>query len=213
MAIFKGGNKANSEVVVEEGAARTMIVPRGSGYAASATTGTIAAALAVNSAVFSMRLDPGSTVRAFIERIRLQWTCIAAFTTPVTVGRRLELYRGSGAAHTGGSAITAAHKKSPTSGGSEFDTALGGDMRVASTSALGASGITFEAPAIRSLSLVHVGNAGNFIERLWEFHATEAAPIQLEPGQLIAIRNPVVMDAAGTWTLGVDVDWHEASAI
>ncbi len=32
-------------------------------------------------------------------------------------------------------------------------------------------------------------------------------------GQVLAIRNPVVMDAAGTWQLAVAVDWYEAPAM
>lgn len=46
-----------------------------------------------------------------------------------------------------------------------------------------------------------------------DFAASESCPIILEPGQLIAIRNPVVMDAAGTFQVSVAVDWHEAFAL
>jgi hypothetical protein len=193
-------------------AGRLAIVPRGVGFAASGTTGVIAAALAVNSSVFAMRLDPGSPRRAFIDRLRLEFTCLVAFNTPITAGRRLALFRGSGAAASGGAALVATAKHS-TNDQSEFLIANGGDIRIATTAALTVTGITYEASSIRELSLVHVGTAGAFREVVWEFAAAENAPIQLEPGQVIAVRNPVVMDAAGTWQLSASVDWYEAPAL
>lgn len=189
---------------------RTTTVPRGNAYAVTNITGTIGAALAANSAVFAMRLDPGSDVLAFIERIRIQYTTIVAYTTPITAGRRLALYRGSGAASSGGTAITTVHKKDSTSSGSECETAQGGDIRISTTGALTVTGITWEADPIRTISLVHVGAAGAYYEAILEFHASECAPIILQPGQLLGIRNPAAMDAAGTWQLAINVDWHEA---
>jgi hypothetical protein len=193
-------------------AQRAVVVPRGVGFAASGTTGTIGAALAANSSVFAMRLDPSSPRRAFIDRLRLEFTCLVAYTVPITAGRRLALFRGSGAAASGGTALVATAKHS-TNNQSEFLTANGGDIRIATTAALTVTGITYEASSIRDLSLVHIGTAGAFREVVWEFAAAENAPIQLEPGQVLAVRNPVVMDAAGTWQLSASVDWYEAPAL
>lgn len=205
----------SSEIAILEtgtGAQRQVIVPRGYGYCSAAITGTIGAALGANSSVFAMRLDPSSAKRAFIERIRLEFTSIVAFTTPITAGRRLSLFRGSGAAASGGTAMTAVPKHS-TAPGSEFEIANGGDIRISTTGALTVTGITFETAELRALLLVHVGAAGAYTERIWEFAAAECHPIQLEPGQVLAIRNPVAMDAAGTWQLAVNVDWYEAPAL
>lgn len=189
---------------------RVAMCNRGTAYGISSVTGTMAAALGANSSVFVMRLDPGSANRAFIERVRFQFTTIVAFTTPVTAGRRLGLFRGSGAAASGGTAIAVAIAKHSVSATSEFNAANGGDMRISTTAALTVTGITYEAEPLRLVTLTHVGAAGGHYEGIWEFHATENAPIVLEPGQLLALRNPVAMDAAGTWTLNVNVDWHEA---
>jgi hypothetical protein len=194
-------------------ALRTTVVSRGFGYCVANLTGTIAAALGANSSVFAMRLDPGTSRRAFIERIRLQFTTIVAFTTPITAGRRLALFRGSGAASSGGTSIATAVPKHTTADTSEFNVANGGDIRIATTGALTVTGITFESDPLRLLSLVHVGAAGAYIEQSWEFRSGEAQPIQLDPGQLLAIRNPVAMDAAGTWQLSVNAEWHEAPAL
>lgn len=212
MAIIENG-ATSTQAKVEAGNTRAITVARGDAYAVSAVTGTVGAALIANSSVFAMRLNPSSARLAFIERIRLQYTTTVAYTTPLTAGRRLALFRGSGAAPSGGTAITTAVNKSTTSPLSEFNTAQGGNMNVATTGALTVTGITFEADPIRTMSLVHVGNAGNYAEMLWEFHASECAPVVLQPGQVLAIRNPAAMDAAGTWQLVVNVDWHEAVAL
>lgn len=214
MALIQDGVDGSRILAVEPGisAARVALVSRGYGYSTAATTGTVAAALAANSAVFLMRLDVGSPKRAFIERIRLEFACLVAFTTPITAGRRLGIYRGAGATATsGGSAITAVPKHGSTDT-SEFSIANGGDLRIATTGALTATSATFEA-AFTDMSLVHVGTAGAYRDVLYEYGGAEAQPIQLDPGQLLAIRNPVAMDAAGTWQLAVTLDWHEAPAL
>mgnify|MGYP006375116803 FL=1 len=59
------------------------------------------------------------------------------------------------------------------------------------------------------MSLVHVGGAGSFYECIFELNANESAPLVLQPGQLMAIRNPQVMDAGGTWQASIRVDWYE----
>jgi len=191
---------------------RVNIVPRAGGYSVSSVTGTIGAALAANASTFAMHLDPSAPVRAYIERMRIQYTTIVAYTTPITASRRLALFRGSGAATAGGTAIATVAKKHSVLSGSEFEAAQGGDIRIATTSALTVTGITFETDPIRTMSLVHAGAAGSFVEQMWELNAGECHPVVLEPGQLIAIRNPVAMDAAGTWQLCVNVDWYEAAA-
>lgn len=215
MARIEDGSGGAGVVAVEAGinAARVTHVARGTGFGIAATTGTLTAAIAANSTFFAMRLDPGSAVRAFVERIRVEYTTIVAYTTAVTAGRRLALYRGSGAAASGGTAIAAAIAKHSASNTSEFNSANGGDIRISTTGALTVTGITYEANALRELSLTHLGAAGASRDLVWEFSAHESQPIQLEPGQLIGIRNPAAMDAAGTWQLAVSVDWYEAAAM
>lgn len=184
---------------------------RGSTFVVSNNTGVIAAALAANSAIFAMRLDPGAgNKKAFISKIRLAYTCIVAFTTPVAASRRLALFRGSGAQPSGGTAITLAGKKDSASTDSEMETAQGGDIRIAANGALTATGITFEAQELLFLSMAHAGASGNFAEETYDL---EDNPIVLAPGQLLAIRNPVVMDAAGTWQLSLSIEWYEEDTV
>lgn len=215
MALIADGRTVAGNAAVESTKTlRSALAPRSlNNYATSSVTGTIAAAAAANATFFAMRLDPGAGRLAFIDRVRCQYTTIVAYTTPVTANRRLALFRGSGAAASGGSAITEGVRKDTANGSpSEFDAANGGDIRISTTGALTVTGITYETNPIRTQSLVHAGAAGAVSEWVWEFAATECAPIVLQPGQLIAIRNPVAMDAAGTWQLSVSVDWYEATA-
>jgi len=189
-------------------------VGRAPSYSTANITGTMAAALGANSSIFAMRLDPaaGASYKAYIEQIRIQFTTIVAFTTPITAGRRLALFRGSGAATTGGTAVALAAKKDTADGNSQFNSGEGGDIRIATTAALGVAGITFEADPLRLMTLVHVGTAGAHYEAVWEFSANvSGGSCVLNQGELFAIRNPAAMDAAGTWQLGVSVDWYEGN--
>lgn len=196
----------SSGLNVVDGAAYVAVRPVGEGYSISGHSGTVAAALGANSSVFAMRLDPGTTRVAYIERVRIQFTTIVAFTTPVTAGRRLALFRGSGAATAGGTAAPAVSKDT-TNQPSEFLIAQGGDSRIASTGALTVTGVTYETDPLATISLAHVGAAGAFTEWVWD--ANQHTPIVLQPGQLLALRNPVAMDAAGTWQFSITVDYYE----
>lgn len=212
MIISSGQSGTPSDLRIEsdKSAERAITVPRGVGHGLSAVTGVLAAALGANSTVFAMRLDPSSAVRAYIDRIRLQYTTIVAYTVPLTAGRRLGIYRGAGAGTTGGTSIPSVVKKHTLLASSEFDTANGGAVSIAATAALTVAGITFEADPVAMMTLSHVGAAGAYLETVFEFAPSESYEIVLEPGQLLAIRNPIAMDAAGTWQLGVNVQWREA---
>lgn len=179
-------------------------------YSLSSVTGTIGAALAANSSVFAMRVDPGSSKNAWIRRMRITYTTIVVYTTPVTAGRRLALFRGSGAAASGGTALsTAIPGKDSTAANSEVQTSEGGDARISTTGALTVTGITFEAQELATMSLVHVGAAGASFDQEWLWDSGPEHPLVLRAGQLLAIRNPAAMDAAGTWQAAVTVDWCE----
>lgn len=199
--------------VNSEGALYTVSIDSsGTHYALAAKSGIIAAAATSGAAVFAMRLDPAAgALRAWIDSIRLSWTTITAFTTPVTATRSIVLTRGNGAAASGGTAIPTATKKDSSYAGSEFDSALGGDMRIASTGALTVAGITFDSSNFAEMTLAHVGSAGGFYEEIYEL-SVRNHPIELVAGELLSVRvGGTTMDAAGTWVLGVEVNWREAT--
>lgn len=208
MAVIQDGTSGTLATVSSFKAMRTVSVPLNYGAAVNQITGTVAAALALNSTVYAMRLNPGATVSAFINRVRLRWNTVAAFTTPVTAGRRIAVFRGTGAAASGGTGVATASLFNSASATSQFNAANGGDIRIATTAGLTVTGITYEAEPFLQMPLTHVGAAGGFYDFEWVSHRDNA--IVLAPGQLLAVRNPVAMDAAGTWTLQVLVEWNEA---
>lgn len=202
------GTEVNSE-----GALYTVpLNASGNHYTVVGRTGTMAAALAANSTIFAMRFDPAATKNAWIDSVRLRWTTIVAFTTPVTATRALSIVRGNGAATSGGASIPVADKKDSNYSASEFDLALGGDIRIATTGALTVTGITFETTYFADIPLIHVGTAGAYYETVYEY-SVRNRPIELHAGELIAIRNgATAMDAAGTWVLSVEVNWRESTS-
>ena len=82
-------------------------------------------------------------------------------------------------------------------------------MRIATTGALTVTGITFAGPELEQFPLAAYGNAGNVAETVFDYKATGG--LELLPGELLAIRSPQLMDAAGTWQLTVDMDWTEVA--
>jgi hypothetical protein len=217
MAVFRNKSLTNA-IEVENGisAARSVVTSRGDGFCVAATTGTMAAALGANSSVFVMRLAPNSPVAAYIERIRIDFTTLTAFTTALTASRRLAVVRGSsatasssGTSLAGNSAIVAKNGQAI----SYFANSNSGDIRIATTAALTVTGIVAESTSLAELSLAHIGASGGFRALMLGGQELADSPIQILPNQLLAIRNPVAMDAAGTWQMSITVDWYEAPFI
>lgn len=201
------------EVNSENAMRITALPPTGSYYVSANKTGTIAAAAAAGAAVYAQRLNPGYAGKAYIDRIVLRWTTIVAFTTAVTQTRSIVITRGAGAAASGGTAITTMAKKDSAYAASQFDSAVGGDTRIASTGALTVTGITFEAVNLGEITLAHVGAAGAYYESIIDLSQARGHPIELNPGEMLTVRvGSSAMDAAGTWGLGVDVQWRESTS-
>lgn len=213
MGIQLIGNGGVVADVNSERALQSVVVPpAGTYYAAASKTGTIAAAAAAGAAVFTMRLNPSYGGKLYLDRIRLRWTTIVAFTTAVTQTRSIVLTRGTGAAASGGTSMATAVKMDTTYAASQTDVATGGDVRIATTGALTVTGITWEAQNIIEATLAHVGAAGNYYEELIDLSQSRGHPIELNPGELIGVRvGASAMDAAGTWSLGVNVKWREST--
>lgn len=208
-----GWTSGNGVEVNDENALRTVdLGPSGAHYTVAAKTGTIAAAAAANAAVFAMRLNPGYGGKAYIDSVKLRWTTIVAFTTPVTQTRSIVLVRGAGAAASGGTAIAVATKKDTAYAVSQFDSATGGDIRISSTGALTVTGITFESTNLGEVTLAHVGTAGAYYEHVYEFSLRNHT-IELNAGELLAVRvGASAMDAAGTWSLGIEVSFRNSTS-
>lgn len=205
-------NSVGAEVNVDGALQIVDVAPSGAHYTVATKTGVVAAAAAAGAALFAMRLDPGAgSTMAWIDSVRLRFTTVTAFTTPVTATRSLVITRGSGAAAAGGTGIATATPKDTDYAASEFNTAVGGDLRIATTGALTVTGITWEATNIAECTLVHSGTAGAYYETVYEF-SVRNHPLELHAGQVLGIRvGPSAMDAAGTFVLGVEVSWRESA--
>jgi hypothetical protein len=84
----------------------------------------------------------------------------------------------------------------------------GGGAQIATTGALTTTGITYDNTEVKRIGLAHVGAAG--ANATYEFFDLSTNSILvLHPGELLAVRNPVAMDAAGTWILNLSIDWIE----
>lgn len=191
------------------------------GQVGAASTGTVAAALAADGAVWTLRypesvaavLMPGAGAanakKLYVGRIEVVVTTIVAFTTPVTAGRHLKLVRGTGPAGTadpsGGAAWTPARKRS------DFDANVEalGVGRVATTGALTTTGFTFETAALARMPLAGAGAAGAVASASFVFDGRQAAPVILLPGQVLALAAGATFDAAGTWEAFINVDFAE----
>lgn len=202
-------NSANIQRIDSGGVARTSVYPIGESYATSGVTGTMAAALGSLSPVFLMRASATAGNRvAQIDRIRIQYTTLVVYTTPLTVGRRLAIFRGSSSSPvtSGGTAIDPNPPKNLAMGASIFDSAGGGDTRIASTGTLAATNVVFEATPLKVMSLAHAGAAGAYYEQVMDF---QDHPLTIRAGEVLAIRAGQAFDAAGTWQLAVMVEWRE----
>jgi len=186
-------------------------VNRGPGFVLAAQTGTIAAALAQDSVVFAMRADTtaGSVNGVFIDRMRLAFTTIVAFTTPITAARRIGIYRATnaGAEVSGGTDVTASIRKKDSAGGSSTVA----KAFIATTGALTAGGLAREASPLAQLDLVNVGTAGARAEFIYELGGG-GYPQEwcINPAEYLVVSNPVAMDAAGTFQLSIgELSWYE----
>lgn len=162
------------------------------GQSFSGFTGTMAAALAANSTVLALRYPLASTGKGLIKWLHCHYTCLGAFTTPVTAGRRLALKRGSGGDASGGTNLDFVRDQS-----SSDETLWTG--QVATTGALTMTGVTYETAVRARLMLSQAGAAGADYDEIWNFDD----PLVLLPGELLGIVAPVAFDAGGTWQLSV----------
>lgn len=191
------------------GSLRIDSCPRAPTYAVSSVTGLIAAAAGANGCFFALRNSLANTRNIHISQFRIQYTVTTAFTTAVVAARRLCLYRGSGAAASGGTTLATPTQMNPFFPISGASATLGGDARISTTGTLTVTGITFETQEFESFQLAGNGAASsiNVFDRRYD--ASGSKRLELSPGQLIGLRNPVAMDAAGVWQVAVDLEWFE----
>lgn len=184
--------------------------PQASPYSLAGITGTMAAGLVQDALVFAMRAAPSpangpARSPLQVDGLYLAFTTAIAFTTAVTLGRRLGIFKGTVASPTGGTALVPVPKRTNDAGG---DNGLEASPRIATTLGLTAGAFVRSADALGFLDLSAFGAAGARVEKYYPFLDSVDGPVVLEPGELLVISNPVAMDAAGTWQLLVEAEYR-----
>lgn len=197
---------------------RVIQAQRGFGFCVSGQSGIIAAALAQDSVIFAARCsaqavaagtDPNAPKQMVLSRLRVAFTTITAFTTPVTAGRRFSLHRASNA----GAEISAQTLLVAVKRDSRAPASIVTPIRIANTAGITVGGLTLETDPIAVFDLSHTGAAGGRAEFELTRAQLGAHPECINPGQYLAIKNPVAMDAAGTLNFSViDCEWEEQRA-
>jgi len=185
-------------------------------YAYGGFTGVLPAALGANSEIFQFRWS-NATNFAVIRKIRISAAVSTTFFA-AGVPMQIDLVKSSAwtVAGTGGTGLTlAALLKRRSSMGSSLMTA--GDMRIATTAALGAGTKTLETLSLSNLiaaAPITASLNGTIIAPgtiLWQGEVGDGEhPLVLAQNEGFSIRS-VAVPATGTWMASINVDWTETT--
>lgn len=180
-------------------------------------TGILPAALGANSEIFQFRWAD-ATRFAVIRKIRIAASVTTTFFA-AGVPVQIDLVKSTAwtVAGTGGTAISpAALLKRRTSMGSAV--LASGDMRIATTAALGAGTKTLETLALATVLAggpITASLNGTIIVPgtiLWQAEVGDGEhPLVLAQNEGFSIRS-VAVPATGTWQAAVNVDWAEVAS-
>lgn len=186
-------------------------------YAYGGFTGILPAALGANSEIFQFRWADATRL-AVIRKIRISASVTTTFFA-AGVPVQIDLVKSTGwtGAGTGGTGLTlAALLKRRTSMGSSL--AVGGDIRIATTAALGAGTKTLETLSLGSILAggpITASVNGTIIAPgtiLWQAEVGDGEhPLVLAQNEGFSVRS-VAVPATGTWQASVNVDWAETTA-
>lgn len=190
---------------------------RGDGaYAIAASSGlltTVAAATDSAGHIFACRWAPAAAGTGpqymVLQRIRAKLVSqFPGFTAAQELGIDLAILQAYTAAHTAGTAITPT-KKRATFAASAFQAA---SIQIGTTGALTDGTHSAITNIIGADSAAEPAAAVTTKSRLEIFKSTEdldREPIVLAPNQGLVVRTPILMGAAGTARLIVEMDWLE----
>lgn len=179
-------------------------------------TGILPAALGANSEIFQFRWS-SATNFAVIRKVRISAAVTTTFFA-AGVPIQIDLIKSTAwtVAGTGGTGITvAALLKRRTNMGNSLMTA--GDMRIATTAALGAGTKTLETLSLSTIlaaAPITASLDGGIIAPntvLWEGEVSDGEnPLILAQNEGFSIRS-VAVPATGTWQCAITVDWAEVT--
>lgn len=215
MAIQLQGN-SGTVLEVETNTRALRITPRpldvgalGS-YAGAWTTGTIAAGMASNGAIFSCRWTNASNLLLLRKLTFAMASLGTAFTAGIGVAKLIVARNFTGSDSGGTASVpTGNSQKRRTS----FGTTLIGDLRVASTAALTAGTRTLDGAELNNL-LFAVGTVANTVycatQPLWSPDFSGEWPLVLAQNEGFLVQATV--PATGTWQAQVSMEWSEVAS-
>ena len=220
MAIQVQGNSGVA-MEVEAGTRAQRIVPRHfdigalGAYVYGGFTGVLPAALGANSEIFQFRWVDATRL-AIIRKVRISASVSTTFFA-AGVPVQIDLVKASGWTGQGtlGTAVTiAASLKRRTSMGSSLVGA--GDIRIATTAALGAGTKSLEANSLSAIVAAGpTANPGTIIAPgtvLWQAEVGDGEhPLILAQNEGFVIHS-VAVPITGTWQAAITVDWSEVTS-
>jgi hypothetical protein len=224
MSIQLRGSQPSPVAEVDAGNAALRVTARGAdvgsngSYLLSAATGSlsaVAAGTATAGFIFAFRWTHATQI-CVINKIAVRWATEAGFTAEQTVGVAVFVGRSYGTVSSGGTTITLtgeAMKKRASYGTTNL-----GDARIATTGALtvGAGSVTLDQMPIMQGYARELATGAAIpkqviaLDRQWDIG--QSMPLQLTQNMGILVRNEVLMGAAGTARVVVDLDWSEVSS-
>lgn len=180
-------------------------------YAYSAVTGTMAAALGANSDIFQFRWSDATRLCVVYEVRLTGMYQITGFTAGAGLFR-LAIARSWTVNGTGGTAatLTGDNQSLRTSMGAS----LVGDLRIATTAALGAGTKTYDSQDIGTYNKFILASANTQVFDDFVMYGSRFPdgehPVVLAQNEGIGIRATV--PATGTWVIGIGIKWAEVAA-
>lgn len=163
------------------------------------TSAVIAASLAANTMLMSMRMAAGSTRKAYITRLRILIGAATVGTSALVPGT-LGLQRFTAQTPTGGTARTANRMNEALGSATDIT-----DIRD-SNAALTGTAPTFGNVVSSSIVPLFISSGAMWLEWIIE----PPFPIVLAAGDGLALRTQVAMPATQTWVYSYAAYWNEA---
>lgn len=187
-------------------------------YCYGGFTGILPAALAANSEIFQYRWTHGSNF-SVIRKIRIAAAVSTTFfAAGVPIAIDLVKSTGWSAAGTGGTGLTIAGLLKRRTSGMGNSLVAAGDIRIATTAALGAGTKTLETLSLSSIlaaAPITASLNGTIVPPgtiLWQAEVGDGEhPLVLGQNEGFSIRS-VAVPATGTWQCSITVDWAEVTA-
>ena len=175
-------------------------------YSAGVRTGDIAAPLAANSPLFSLRWT--NTTRFFVlDQLRVAVAVSGVITTSVASSLELVIARSFTASDTGGTALTLTGDNNTFR--TSFATSLVGDARIATTAALSAGTRTLDSQAFAGVPFATGTAIGVPLELTTLYDRLSLFPLVLDADEGFIVRNGPAGPATGTFVVHVNLRWLE----